>query len=153
MLKIVVEIVALVLVGLVAGAEAGSWSCVQPLIPKLPYAQQIEMEQRMLRTFGRLMPFLMPLSGILTVTLVFLSSVGTSVFWLRILAATCIGITIITTLAVNIPINARTSRWKTTDDASEWHRLRQRWHYYQGVRAGLFMAAFVVLTVAAIAWS
>jgi uncharacterized membrane protein len=108
------------------------------------------MEQGMLRTFGRLMPILMPLSAILAVVLVVFSAEhGATVFWLRIGAAICIGITVVTTLTVNVPINSRTSRWKVSDDASEWHDIRERWHLFQGVRAGLFMAAFIMLAVAA----
>jgi hypothetical protein len=34
-------------------------------------------------------------------------------------------------------------------DASEWHGVRAQWHRFQDLRAGLFMAAFIMLAIAA----
>jgi Domain of unknown function (DUF1772) len=148
-MQAVLEAATLVVVGWVTGAEGGSWYCVQPVIPQLPYAQQVQIEQGMLRTFGRLMPVLMPLSAVLAVALTTVSAGGAAAFWLRVIAATCIGITIVTTLTINVPINSRTSTWDMSTDASEWHRVRAHWHRFQGLRACLFMAAFIMLAIAA----
>lgn len=146
---LVVEVAALLVVGWVAGAETGSWCCVQPPVAGLPYAAQVAIEQAMLRTFGRVMPVLMPLSGVLAVALAVLSRGGPRpVLWLRAAAAACIAVTVVTTLTVNVPINTRTARWPAAADAAEWSRMRARWHAFQGVRAGLFLAAFVLLAVA-----
>lgn len=143
------EMLSLVLIGWIAGAETGSWCCVQPVVEHLPYEQQVAMEKGMLRTFGRIMPVLMPLSAILAVLLVVVSRSGDSnVLLLRVIAAICIAAAIVTTLTVNVPINARTAAWPVTADPAEWKHLRTRWHFFQGVRAGLFTAAFVMLAVA-----
>jgi uncharacterized membrane protein len=143
-----IELLSLLLVGWIAGAELGSWCCVQPVVARLPYEQFVAAEQGMLRTFGRLMPVLMPLSGILAVALIILSREGTSlVLWLRVAAAFCIAITVVTTLLVNVPINTQTATWQLTNDPSEWHQMRARWHFFQAVRGGLFAFAFVLLTI------
>jgi uncharacterized membrane protein len=106
--KTAVELLSLLLVGWIAGAELGSWCCVQPVVARLPYEQFVAAEQRMLRTFGRIMPVLMPLSGILAVALIILSRGDTRfVFWLRLAAAFCIAVTVVTTLLVNVPINTQ----------------------------------------------
>jgi uncharacterized membrane protein len=100
-------------------------------------------------TFGRIMPVLMPLSGVLAVALVVVSRAeGGVVLWLRIAAAVGIALTVVTTLTVNVPINTRTASWQSTNSSSEWQQLRQRWHFFQGVRGALFAAAFVFLTIA-----
>jgi uncharacterized membrane protein len=146
--KTAVEVVSLLLVGLIAGAELGSWCCVQPVVGRLPYEQSVAAEQAMLRTFGRIMPVLMPLSGILAIALIIVSREERSiVLWLRIAAALCIAVTVVSTLAVNVPINNRTAGWQLTNDASEWQRMRMQWHFFQGVRGGLFASAFVLLTI------
>lgn len=143
-----IELLSLLLVGWIAGAELGSWCCVQPVVARLPYEQFVTAEQGMLRTFGRLMPVLMPLSGILAVALVILSRGEASlVLWLRVAAAFCIAITVVTTLSVNVPINTQTASWQLINDPSEWQRMRERWHFFQGVRGGLFACAFVLLTI------
>jgi uncharacterized membrane protein len=143
-----IELLSLLLVGWIAGAELGSWCCVQPVVARLPYEQFVAAEQGMLRTFGRLMPVLMPLSGILAVALIILSRHETRVvFWLRVAAAVCIAVTVVTTLLVNVPINTETASWQLTNDPSEWQQMRQRWHFFQGVRGALFAFAFVLLTI------
>jgi hypothetical protein len=143
------EMLSLVLIGWIAGAETGSWCCVQPVVGHLPYEQQVAMEKGMLRTFGRIMPVLMPLSAILAVLLVVASRSGDStVLLLRVIAAICIAAAIVTTLTVNVPINTRTAAWPVTADSAEWKHLRTRWHFFQSVRAALFTAAFVMLAAA-----
>ena len=105
----------------------------------------------MLRTFGRIMPVLMPLSGILAVALIIFSrGDGRAILSLRVIAAICIAITVVTTLTVNVPINNLTAQWQLTSDPVEWSKMRERWHFFQGVRGGLFLAAFALLAIASV---
>jgi uncharacterized membrane protein len=146
--KTAIELLSLLLVGWIAGAELGSWCCVQPVVARLPYEQFVSAEQGMLRTFGRIMPVLMPLSGILAVALIILSRADTRVvLWFRVAAAICIAVTVVTTLLVNVPINTQTATWQLTNDPSAWQQMRERWHFFQGVRGALFTAAFVLLAI------
>jgi uncharacterized membrane protein len=150
-MRVAIELLSLLLVGWIAGAELGSWCCVQPVVARLPYEQFVAAEQGMLRTFGRLMPVVMPLSGVLAVILIIVSREETSLaFWLRVAAASCIAATVVTTLMVNVPINKQTAIWQMTNDPSEWQQMRERWHFFQGVRGGLFALAFVLLTIAVV---
>jgi uncharacterized membrane protein len=147
-----IELTSLLLVGWIAGAELGSWGCVQPVVARLPYEQYVAAEQGMLRTFGRIMPVVMPLSGACAIVLVLVSHGERGVvFWLRVAVAFCLAMTVVTTLTVNVPINRRTARWQMTDDASEWDAMRHRWHAFQGVRGALFGAAFLLLSISVIA--
>jgi uncharacterized membrane protein len=151
MLKVVLEILALLAVGWVSGAEIGSWFGIQPIVEKLPYEQQINLEQAMLKTFGRVMPILMPLSAVIVIGLAIYSRHDSNVvLWLRIIAAICIAITIVTTLIINVPINNLTARWQITEDFEKWSQMRTRWHMFQGIRGGLFLASFILLTIASI---
>jgi hypothetical protein len=96
----------------------------------------------MLRTFGRIMPVFMPLSAILGVALITLSRPDTRVvFWFRVAAAIRNAVTVVTTLLVNVPIKAQTATWQLTSDPAEWRQMRERWHFFQGVRGALFAAA------------
>ena len=126
-MKTAIELLSLLLVGWIAGAELGSWCCVQPVVARLPYEQFVAAEQGMLRTFGRIMPVLMPLSGILAVALIILSRGDTRfVFWFRAAAAFCIAVTVVTTLLVNVPINTQTAGWQLTNGPSAWRQMRER---------------------------
>jgi len=145
--KTALELLSLLLVGWIAGAELGSWCCVQPVVARLPYDHYIAAEQGMLGTFGRIMPVFMPLSGVLAIALIVVSRRERKVvLWLRIAAAICIALTVITTLTVNVPINSQTEAWQS-DDETAWQQMRWRWHVFQGIRGGLFLAAFVLLAI------
>jgi uncharacterized membrane protein len=103
----------------------------------------------MLDTFGRIMPMVMPLSGVLALALIIVSrGESSSVLWMRVGAAICIALTVVTTLTINVPINSQTAAWQLTNDVSEWQQMRERWHVFQGIRGGLFALAFVLLAAA-----
>jgi len=145
------EVLALIVVGWVAGAESGSWACVQPLVPRLSYEHQVALEKGLLRTFGRVMPVLMPLGAILLGVLVVASrDAPPIVFWLRVVAVAFVAITIVTTLTINVPINVRTGRWEPSHDEREWTAMRARWRGFQGLRAVLLVVAFGLMVVATV---
>ena len=150
-MNLALEILSLVIVGSVAGAELGSWYCVQPVVSQLAYASYVAMEKGMLRTFGRAMPILMPLGAVLTGALTAVSGDERNVvLWLRFAATLCMAGAVVTTLFVIVPINSRTAHWQLTENRDEWERMRLRWRRFQGVRSALFMLAFVLLTIAAV---
>jgi uncharacterized membrane protein len=149
MLKIILEIVTTLAIGWVAGAEIGSWFGIQPIVGRLPYEQQVNLEQEMLKSFGKVMPIIMPFSAVVALMLAFLSHNDPNIImWLRMIAALCIAITIITTLTINVPINNLTAEWRLTESFEKWSEMRTRWHLFQGVRGGLFLLAFILLTTA-----
>ena len=149
MFKTIIEIVALLAIGWVSGAEIGSWFGIQPIVGKLPYEQQVNLEQQMLKSFGRVMSVIMPLSAVVAIVLVLFShNDPNAIMWLRIINALCIEITIITTLTINVPINNLTAKWQLTENFEWWSQMRKRWHLFQGVRGGLFLLSFILLTIA-----
>jgi uncharacterized membrane protein len=88
-------------------------------VARLPYEHHVAAEQGMLQIFGRIMPVLMPLSGVLAIALIIASRGESIVLWLRVGAALCIGATVITTLAVNVPLNTQAAAWQLTNDAAD----------------------------------
>src|SRR4028118_1305462 len=97
------EIFTLLVAGWVAGAESGSWACVHPVIKKLPPDYQIIFQQGLLKTFGRIMPLLMTVNHILAVSL-WISTPNDNgmVMGLRLTAAICLTLMIITTIFFNV---------------------------------------------------
>jgi hypothetical protein len=59
--------VALVITGFTACAEFGSYAFVHPVIRMLPTEQHVQVEQGLLKTFGRIMPVLMTLCVVVAV--------------------------------------------------------------------------------------
>jgi uncharacterized membrane protein len=151
-MKLILEILALIAIGWISGAEIGSWFGIQPIVTRLPYDQQVFLEQAMLKTFGRIMPMIMPFSTVIVVVLAILSRHDTNVImWLRVVAALCIAITIVTTLIINVPINNLTAEWELTKSFERWTQIRNKWHLFQGLRGGLFLLSFILLVIASTA--
>jgi hypothetical protein len=132
----------LLLSGWLAGAETASWALLQPVVARLDDTPQIRMQQGMLRTFGRVMPILLPLTSVLIVATAVLAPAGAPrLLW--VVAAVAAAVLIAFTLTVNVPINQRTLTWDAEHPPEGWRADRRRWHTYQGVRAVLLAVWFL----------
>ena len=139
----------LVLSGWLTGAESASWALLQPVVARLDATPQIRMQQGLLRTFGRVMPILLPLTSALIVATVFVAPAGVPrTLW--VVAAVDAVVLIAFTLLVNVPINNRTLSWDAERPPENWRVDRHRWHTYQGVRACL-LAVWFLCAVSAVA--
>jgi hypothetical protein len=138
----VLSTLVLLLSGWLAGAESASWALLQPVVARLDETPQIRMQQGMLRTFGRVMPILLPLTSALIVATAVVAPTGAPrVLWL--VAAVAAAVLIAFTLTVNVPINKRTLTWDAEHPPQGWRADRHRWHTYQGVRAVLLAVWFL----------
>jgi hypothetical protein len=138
----VLSTLVLLLSGWLAGAESASWALLQPVVARLDDTPQIRMQQGMLRTFGRVMPILLPLTSVLIVLTAVVAPAGTSrVLWA--VAVVAAAVLIAFTLTVNVPINKRTLTWDAERPPEGWRADRHRWHTYQGVRAVLLAVWFL----------
>jgi hypothetical protein len=140
--------VVLLLNGWLAGAESASWALLQPVVARLDATPQIKMQQGMLRTFGRVMPILLPLTSALILLTAVLAPAGVArLFW--VIAAVAAVVMIVFTLTINVPINKRTLTWDANHPPDGWQADRARWHTYQGVRA-LLLAVWFLCAVGAV---
>jgi uncharacterized membrane protein len=138
--------VLLVVTGFTACAEFGSYAFVHPVTRRLPQKEFIAVEQGLLRSFGRIMPALMPLSLILAVT--FAVSVWDEGGWIRGLAtaaAISFAASVISTVIFNVPINLATGKWDADNPPAEWKTTRSKWEFFQGVRSWLLLVGFVLV--------
>jgi Domain of unknown function (DUF1772) len=144
----VLSILVVLLSGWLAGAESGSWALLQPVVARLDPTPQIRMQQGMLRTFGRVMPILLPVTSVFIVLAAVLApNLAARVLWL---VASGVAVLLIGfTLVVNVPINKRTLTWDAERPPPDWQADRHRWHTYQGVRAG-FLVIWFLCAVAAV---
>ena len=144
----VLSTLVVLLSGWLAGAESASWVLLQPVVARLEDTPQIRMQQGMLRTVGRVMPVLLPLTSVLIVLTTVAAPAGAPrVLW--VIAAVAAAVLIAFTLVVNVPINKRTLTWDAEHPPEGWRADRHRWHTYQGVRA-LLLAVWFLCAVAAV---
>src|SRR5579859_1361451 len=141
--------VALVVTGFTACAEFGSYAFVHPVIRALPAEQHLQVEQGLLKTFGRIMPVFMTLCVVVAVAYAVQMNgqqgLASSVRWA---AAVAFVLALIFTIIFNVPINLATGRFDPKNPPSEWKQVRTRWEFFQGVRSWLLLIGFVLLSLA-----
>jgi hypothetical protein len=139
----VVAVVALVLTGPLVGVELGVAAFTNPLVAKLP-----DDAYRVVRSGGsRLLGALMPFWYIGTL-IVMVAAAALSRHLLAIVAVALMGVAILLTVTVLVPINNRIGAWRSNDDVNR--DLAGRWDRLHGVRVGLLAAMLVALTVAVV---
>ncbi len=137
---------ALVVTGFTACAEFGSYAFVHPVLRLLPREYHLQVEQGLLRTFGRVMPILMTLSVILSVSYAVRMRHQTAsahvLFWA---SAVSFVLALISTIIFNVPVNLATGRWDAANPPPDWKETRNRWEFFQGIRSWLLLTGFVFL--------
>ena len=122
--------------GFTACAEFGSYAFVHPVIRQLPAEQHMQVEQGLLKTFGRIMPVLMTLCVVVAIAYAVqmngLIGLARSVRWA---AAASFTLALISTIIFNVPVNLATGRWDPTNLPSNWKQTRNRWEFFQGIRS------------------
>lgn len=132
--------VAVSVSGFTACSEFASFAFVHPVVRSLPAEHHLTVEQGLLRTYGRVMPILMPSTAALS--LVFARRSRRPAAWAAVGANAA---ALACTVAVNVPINKATATWDPTDPPSDWKRTRDRWERFQAIRSPLLLAGFVLL--------
>jgi uncharacterized membrane protein len=139
-------LIALIVTGFTACAEFGSYAFVHPVVRRLPANYHIQVEQGLLKTFGRVMPVLMTLCSVIGVSyLVYVWSLGAREQLLAALSAISFGASIVSTIIFNVPINLATGRWDAEHPPQDWEKTRNKWEFFQGVRSWLLLIGFVFL--------
>ena len=134
----------LTVTGFVACAEFGSYAFVHPVLRRLPATERITVEQGLLKTFGRIMPIGMTLTVVLAIT-----NATQNTHALAWPAAAAFTAALISTIAVNVPINLATRRWDTDNPPHDWEATRNRWETFQGIRSWLLLIGFILVCATA----
>jgi hypothetical protein len=138
--------ITLIVTGFTACAEFGSYAFVHPVIRRLPAREHVQVEQGLLKTFGRVMPVAMTLCLALAIADAARSGgqAGPPVW--RWLAVSAFGLSLASTIVFNVPINLATGRWDADDLPGDWKATRERWELFQGVRSWLLLVGFVLVS-------
>ena len=145
----ILSFVALVVTGFTACAEFGSYAFVHPVIRRLSAVQHVQVEQGLLKTFGRIMPVLMTLCVVVALAYAIqMNGVAGLARGVRWAAAVAFIVALISTIIFNVPVNLATGRWDPKNLPNNWKQTRNRWEFFQGVRSWLLLIGFVLLSLA-----
>ncbi len=140
------DFATLVVTGFVACAEFGSFAFVHPVIRRLPPTEHLQVEQGLLKTFGRVMPVGMTLCVVLAVSAA-TGADGDGRLWHWLAAASFVA-ALASTVVFNVPINLATGRWDADNPPPDWKQTRDKWEFFQGLRSYLLLLGFVLVCVA-----
>ncbi|HEX3425079.1 MAG TPA: DUF1772 domain-containing protein [Acidimicrobiales bacterium] len=146
-------VITIVVAGVLAGNELGTWAVVHRQLAALPTPQQVAAEQALNRGYERLMPPLM--IAAVAAGAVFASVVpagaGSTPWTLAISGTICLVAMLGITLAGNVPINRATDRSTLDIDPATWSSMRARWNRLHDIRIVLDLAGFVLFICAGLA--
>ena len=138
----IIAIVALVLAGPLVGVELGVAAFTNPLVSRLP-----DDAYRVVRSGGsRLLGALMPFWYIGTLVVLIAGAV-VSRNVVDIVAVAVMGVAVLLSVTVLVPINNRIGRWSDGSDVDR--DLARRWDRFHWLRVGLLAAMFVLLGASA----
>lgn len=140
------QVLALVLISLVAGAMFGIWRGYDPA--GLSPSTFIEMHQGAVRGLNTLLP-VMGLATILVVAaLAFAAHGRPQIMWLYIIAAILMALAGLITRFGNQPINEVIMGWSGTTFPSDWESVRDTWWRWHLARLTTGFTAELVLIAA-----
>ena len=149
MLSGFVRFASLVLAGMLAGNEFGTWAAVHPSLGKLGPAERIRAEQEITRRYAAIMPAWMG-STVFSSILALLFSRGTAGFRSTLFGTVCFVGMLASTRIGNVPINNRVLEMDPERDQEEFARLRERWDRLHTLRVALNVAGLGFLVAGAL---
>jgi uncharacterized membrane protein len=150
MLSKIVRAANLVLAGMLAGNEFGTWAAVHPSLEKLGLEERIRAEQEITRRYAAIMPAWMG-STVVSCVLAMLFSRGRAGFRSTLLGAACFAGMLASTRIGNVPINNRVLEMDPEKDQEEFAQLRKRWDRLHTLRVALNVAGLGSLMAGALA--
>jgi len=145
----IVRSVNLVLAGMLAGNEFGTWAAIHPALGKLGPAERIRAEQEVTRRYAAIMPAWMG-STVVSSVLALLFSRGKAGFRSTLFGTACFVGMLASTRVGNVPINDRVLEMDPERDQEEFARLRERWDRLHTLRVVLNVAGLGVLVAGAL---
>ena len=140
----------LMLAGMLAGNEFGTWAAVHPSLEKLAPRERIRAEQQVTRRYAAIMPAWMG-AAVASCLLALLFSRGSAGFRSTLLGAACFAGMLISTRLGNVPINERVLQLDPERDQGEFAGLRERWDRLHALRVALNVAGLGFLISGALA--
>ncbi len=147
----IARFVNLLLAGLLAGNEFGTWAAVHPALGRLSVAERLRAEQEVTRRYARIMPFWM--SSVIASCLPVLALIRdrrSADFLFAVTGTACFVAMLISTLLGNVPINNRVLEMSPETDSEEFSRLRERWDRLHAFRVLLNVAGLAFLCLGAL---
>ena len=146
------QLFALLLLGLMCGSEFSVAAFAHPTFNRQPLEAHVLLRTSFARLFGRVMPYWMTGSTLVSLLLLLPFEHLKQAAWrLAAIAVALQVLAVLFSLAGPVPINKRITTWTPQSLPDDWKAQEHRWDLYHWVRTcGLVVAfALLVLSVSA----
>jgi hypothetical protein len=140
-------IVAVVVTGLLVGVEASVMFVMNPIFDGLPDDAAVLARAHGGRMLGRLMPFWYIGATLLIAGTALVTPEAAALAWTSVALML---LSVVMSVALLVPINNRSKEWTPDTLPADWREQKDRWNRLHLVRVVVIVAAFVLVTVAAV---
>lgn len=140
-MTIAIAITATVVTGLLVGVELAVAVVVNPMLRGLEPAAAIAGRAHGARMLGRAMPVWYIASLALVVVLA-IARWGTIGAWLAVGSAALLVASVVLSIALLVPINARSATWTADEHPADWRDQQRRWDRLHTGRVAIIVLAF-----------
>jgi uncharacterized membrane protein len=142
------EILAVLVLGLMCGSELNVGAFAHPALNRQPLDTHIRMRSSMAALFGRVMPFWMAGSALLNLLLLLpIGHLSKSAWHFAAIAFAIQVFAIPFSLFGPVPINNRMTKWKPESLPDDWKGQEASWDLYHWLRTCGLIVAFALLVL------
>jgi len=147
-MEVTIHILALLVLGLMCGSELNVGAIGHPILKRQPDQVHIPVRASFAALLGRVMPFWMTGSTLLSLLLLLPFEHLSKVPWRFVAAAFTIQVfAVVFSLVGPVPINNRIRKWTLASLPDNWKAMEKRWDVYHNVRTGGLIIAFGLLAL------
>jgi len=138
------EFISLVLASLVTGVFWGTWFTLTRSINDFSSVEFIHIGKAIIDNVAIPMSVMMPLTLLFMLLAILLSrTVNSFSFYLYIVSFLLMTITLVITVAVEVPIDNQIKTWTENTTPSNWELLRHRWDLFHTIRTFTSIASLI----------
>ena len=144
----ILHLVALLVLGLMCGSELNVALFGHPVLNRQPTETHVLVRSSLAALLGRVMPFWMAGSTLLTLLLLLPFAHLTQRAWRFAAIAFAIQVlAVVFSLVAPVPINNRIIKWTPNSLPQDWRAQERRWDSYHFVRTCGLILAFALLAI------
>ena len=142
------KILAVVSLGLMCGSELNVAAFAHPTLNRQSLEVHIPMRASFAKLFGRVMPFWMGGSTLLSLLLLLpFERLNERAWYFAAVAAAIQVVAVVFSLVGPVPINNRIIKWTPEALPDDWQAQEHRWDLYHWIRTCGLIVAFAVLVL------
>jgi uncharacterized membrane protein len=142
------KILAVLTLGVMCGSELNVAAFAHPTLNRQPLEVHIPMRASFAKLFGRVMPFWMGGSTLLSLLLLLpFERLNERAWYFAAVAAAIQVVAVVFSLIGPVPINNRIIKWTPEALPDDWQAQEHRWDLYHWIRTCGLVVAFAILVL------